>query len=240
MELNEKNIIKYKIKFGEKNKLKDIISLIAEKRDIGEELSLGSKRFSKKFNAIKFSMQTKGLELPAYDPRGAHGIGLSYATSNRGACHLRGGYSIGPEILGTPRMINRFSYIGKAGYVIDLQNFGAVIDSLVVCRFATFALSEIFWARLLSCVTGIDFKAEELIKIGERIFNLERVYNIREGFISKDDTLPERLLKEKVKDGPSKGNVVHLKEMLEEYYQHRNWDKNGIPKNDKLKELEVK
>ena len=112
------NIVDTGIKFGEAKKLKEIIRKIAYREDIGDELALGSKKFSAKYNAEQYSMQVKGLELPAYDPRGAQGQGLCYAISNRGGCHLRGGYTIGPEILGSPRMIDKFAAVGKAGHAV--------------------------------------------------------------------------------------------------------------------------
>ncbi|MFH1824737.1 MAG: aldehyde ferredoxin oxidoreductase family protein [Candidatus Firestonebacteria bacterium] len=239
MELTGKGIIDFGIRFGEKKKIKNTIKNIAFRKGIGNELAEGSKRLSEKYKAIKYSMQVKGLELPAYDPRGSVGMGLTYATSNRGACHLRGGYVVGAEVLGVPRRIDRFLTTGKAGHVVRLQDFGAAVDSLVVCRFTTFALSEQSWARMLSAVTGLDFAPEDLMRTGERIYNLERLFNLREGFSDKDDNLPERFLKEPFQEGGSKGHVVNLKDMLKEYYQFRKWDEKGIPKEEKLKDLNL-
>ncbi len=237
MELNEQGIINTGLKFGDKNKLKEIIQQIAHREGIGDELALGSKRFSARYGAEEYSMQVKGLELPAYDPRGAQGQGLAYAISNRGGCHLRGGYVIGTEILGSPRMIDRFVSVGKAGYAVRSMDLGAAIDSMVVCRFSTYALNEYVWARLLTAVTGESYEPEEVIGIGERIVNLERLYNLREGFSRKEDTLPKRLLEEPVKTGPARGRTVKLQEMLDEYYQFRGWDENGVPGEKKLNQL---
>ncbi|UCE05086.1 MAG: aldehyde ferredoxin oxidoreductase family protein [bacterium] len=237
MELNERGIIDTGIQFGETGKLKDFIRKIAYREGIGNELALGSKRFSAKYNAAQYSMQVKGLELPAYDPRGAQGQGLAYAISNRGGCHLRGGYVIGTEILGVPRMIDRFASVGKAGHAVRSMDLGAAVDSMVCCRFSNYALNEYVWARLLSAVTGESYQPEEIMKVGERIVNLERLYNLREGFTRKDDTLPKRLLEEPVKEGPSRGRTVNLESMLDEYYQFRGWDQNGVPGEKKLKEL---
>jgi len=108
---------------------------------------------------------------------------------------------------------------------------------MVVCRFATYACSEFIWARLLTAVTGISYQPEELIQMGERIVNLERLFNIREGFSRKDDTLPRRLLEEPVTSGPAQGRTVNLDPMLDEYYQFRGWDTNGAPLEKKLTEL---
>jgi len=237
MELTERGIIDAGIRFGEKDKLKEIIRKIAYREGLGDDMALGSKRFSAKYNAEEYSMQVKGLELPAYDPRGAQGQGLSYAISNRGGCHLRGGYVIGPEILGSPRMIDRFASVGKAGHAVRSMDLGAAVDSMVVCRFSTYAVNEFVWARLLTAVTGEPYQPEEVIQVGERIVNIERLYNIREGFSRKDDTLPKRLLEEPVKDGPAKGRTVNLEPMLDEYYQFRGWDEKGVPRAKKLQEL---
>lgn len=239
MELGERGIADTGIGFGQKEKLKEVIRKIAYREGIGDELSQGSRRFAAKYGAEDYAMQVKGLELPGYDPRGVQGQGLGYATSNRGGCHLRGGYMIAPELLGVPRLINRFSCVGKAGHVVQQQNFGAAVDSLAVCRFATFALSEIVWARLVSAVTGIEYEPEELMRIGERIYNLERMYNIREGFGRKEDNLPKRLQEEAIHSGPSKGAVVRLREMLDEYYEFREWNENGVPAQAKLRALDL-
>lgn len=237
MELTEKGIKDAGIRFGEKEKLLDYIRKIAYKDGVGAELAEGSLRFARRYKAEKYAMQVKGLEIPGYDPRGSKGMGLCFATSPRGGCHLVGGYIFGAEILGVPKMINRFTTYGKAGLLAQLQNLGAVLDSVVACRFASFALNEHFWARLLTAVTGIDFSPDAIMKIGERIINLERLFNLREGFTSRDDRLPERLTEEALKEGPTKGQVVNISEMVSEYYQFRNWDKDGIPKKEKLKEL---
>ena len=237
MELNERGIVATGIKFGEANKLKELLRNIAYREGIGDELALGSKKFAAKYGAEQYAMQVKGLELPAYDPRGAQGQGLAYAISNRGGCHLRGGFVIGPEILGSPRMIDRFASIGKAGQAVRHMDLGAAIDSLGVCRFATYAANEFVWARLLAAVIGEPFHPDEIILTGERIVNLERLYNLREGFSRKDDTLPKRLLEEPVKTGPAKGRTVNLEPMLDEYYQFRNWDPNGAPRTKKLEQL---
>ena len=183
-------------------------------------------------------MTAKRLEMPAYDPRGMQGQGLVYATSNRGACHETGNM-LGPEVLALPRLIDRFATQGKAGIVSVHQDSAAVIDSLVYCKFANMAVGEEFFARTLTAVTGELFTADDLMKVGERVWNLERLFNLREGFTKEDDTLPQRLLNEPVAEGPSAGFVSKLEPMLEEYYQFRGWDVNGVPKEAKLKELQL-
>ncbi|PKM82616.1 MAG: aldehyde ferredoxin oxidoreductase [Firmicutes bacterium HGW-Firmicutes-14] len=236
MEMTENGTFDSGIRFGEQDKLKPLISDIAYKQGIGAELADGSRIFSEKHGGNGFAMQVKGLELPAYDPRGLQGMGLGFATSNRGGCHLRA-YMVGPEVLGVPKMVDRFSSRGKAGLTIFYQNLNAAIDSLVICKFAALAVSEEYFARILTAVTGIHYKPQDLHLAGERIWNLERIYNIREGFSSRDDGLPERLLREPVKNGPSKGHVVELDSMLKDYYRFRGWDSTGTPAGKKLSEL---
>ena len=193
---------------------------------------------AKKFGAPELSMSVKKLELPAYDPRGMQGQGLVFATGNRGACHETGNM-LGPEVLALPRLIDRFATQGKAGIVSVHQNSAAVIDSLVYCKFANMAVTEEFFARTLTAVTGEHFTVDDLMMVGERVWTLERLYNLREGFTQEDDTLPDRLLNEPVPEGPSEGYTVNLAPMLAEYYAFRDWDKYGVPKPEKLKELSL-
>lgn len=151
------------------------------KRGLGEELALGSRRFAAARGAEEYAMQVKGLELPAYDPRGLQGQGLSFATSNRGGCHLRA-YLVGPEVLGIPKMVDRYSTLDKPGLTINAQNLNAGVDSLVLCRFVQFSLSDEYFARMLQAVTGAPYKGMDLHRIGERIWNLERMYKLKVGW----------------------------------------------------------
>lgn len=236
MELVEKGLLPTGPKFGDTAGLTKLIRQIAYREDIGDLLAEGSRRVAEQYGAGQYAMQVKGLELPAYDPRGLQGMGLGFATSNRGACHLRA-YMAGPEALGVPKMVNRFSVSGKAGLVITQQNINAAIDSLIMCHFINLAVSEEYFARILSAVTGVDYQTQDLHQIGERIWNLERLYNLRAGLEAPFDTLPPRLLEEPVTDGPARGRTVELKPMLEEYYRYRGWDESGRPLAHKLQEL---
>ncbi|MHA1131565.1 MAG: aldehyde ferredoxin oxidoreductase family protein [Candidatus Helarchaeota archaeon] len=235
MELQQNNILQQPtLKFGNTEIMCDLIRKIAYKEELGKELAEGSQRFAVKYNAERYAMQVKGLELPAYDPRGAMGQALNYATSNRGACHLTG-YLIGMELLGVPKLIDRLALAGKADQLVLKQNQSAVEDSLVVCKFVGFALGFDFQVRFLQAVTGIDFTITDLGTIGERIYTLERLFNIREGFSRKDDILPERFLKEPLE----RGRTVPLDRLLEDYYQVRHWDENGIPMRELLDDLDL-
>lgn len=236
MELTEKGCIDSDVRFGRAELFPQIIEDIALRRGLGEDLAEGSLRLASKYGHPELSMTVKGLEMPAYDPRGMQGQGLLYATSNRGACHMRGNM-LGLEVLGLPKMIDRFQTQGKSSYVMLHQNASAAIDSLVICKFTNMGVAEEYFARTLTAVTGISFATGDLIKVGERVYNLERLYNNREGFTRADDTLPPRLLNEPVSEGPSKGWVNRLEPMLEEYFRARGWDKLGNPTPAKLSAL---
>jgi aldehyde:ferredoxin oxidoreductase len=201
-------------------------------------LAEGSRRFAARYAFPELSMSVKGMEMPAYDPRGMQGQGLLYATSNRGGCHMRGNM-LGLEVLGLPKLIDRFQVQGKSGYVILHQDSAAAVDSLGICKFTGMAVAEEYFARALTAVTGVSFSTGDLIRAGERIWNLERLYNLREGFTAADDTLPPRLLEESVIDGPSQGWVSNLGPMLAEYYRARGWDSQGVPTKEKLEELDL-
>ena len=238
MEMAERGLIDSPLRFGRADLLHDTLRDIAYRRGLGDELAEGSYRFAAAHGAPELSMSAKRLELPAYDPRGMQGQGLLYATSNRGGCHMRGNM-LGPEVLALPRLIDRFATQGKAGIVAIHQHSAAVIDSLVLCKFTNLAVAEEYFARLLTAVTGHPYKADDLMRIGERVWNLERLYNLREGFTRADDTLPARLLNEPSPAGPSAGFTVRLEPMLEEYYEFRGWGADGVPTPAKLKMLEL-
>lgn len=236
MELTEKGYLDSDLRFGRADLLAPALEDLAARRGLGAELAEGSRRLAERYGAPELSMSVKGLELPAYDPRGMQGQGLLYATSNRGGCHMRGNM-LGLEVLGLPKLIDRFQVQGKSSYVILHQNLAAAIDSLVICKFTHLGVSEEYFARALKAVTGEPYGTGDLIRVGERVWNLERLYNLREGFTKADDTLPPRLLNEAVPEGPSKGWVNKLAPMLNEYYRARGWDAAGVPRPEKLAEL---
>ena len=243
MELNEKGYIPKEdlqgldLRFGNSAALVEAVWRTAYKAGFGKYLALGSKRLCEIYGHPEISMSVKGLEMPAYDPRGIKGIGLNYATANRGGCHVTG-YTVSPEVLGIPEKIDPLTPEGKAKWVKIFQDLTCVVNSTVNCLFVTFALGAKDYAELLTAVTGWNLTEQEILKIGERIYNLERVILNKYGFDGKDDTLPKRLLEEPMPEGPAKGQVVELEKMKEEYYRLRGWV-NGIPTPEKLKELEI-
>ncbi len=149
------------------------------------------------------------------------------------------GNMLGPEVLALPRLVDRLATQGKAGIVSVHQDTAAVVDSLVVCKFTNMAATEEHFARLLTALSGEPYSAQDLSQVGRRVWNLERLYNLREGFTAADDTLPDRLLNEAVVDGPSAGYTVNLAPMLKEYYEFRGWDEQGVPLPETLMELSL-
>lgn len=239
MELHERGLLSEEVKWGDGERVKELVRLTAFRQGLGDALADGSRRLAERFGSPDSAIHVKGLELPAYDPRGSKGQGLAYATSNRGACHLRS-YMVGIEVLGFPKRIDRLSVINKAGLCIVQQNLNAAMDTLVLCRFTSYALDEEHYARLLSKVTGIHYTPEDFLLVGERVWNLERLFNLREGFTRKDDTLPRRFLEEPHVEGSTKGQVVELGVMLDEYYRFRGWDDEGRPTPRKLAQLDIR
>ncbi len=224
------------LEFGHAKGMVDWIRKIAYCEGLGAKMALGSYRFTESYGVAELSMSVKKQELPAYDPRGVQGQGLSYATSNRGGCHVRG-YVISPEILGLPEKLDRLSVEGKATWVKIFQDLTSVIDSVGLCLFSSFALGLTDYTELVNAITGFNYTDEELLACGERIWNNERLHNFRVGYTKADDTLPKRLLEDPITEGPSKGQVHRLEELLPEYYSVRGWDEEGVPTPDRLSAL---
>ncbi|MHC4569427.1 MAG: aldehyde ferredoxin oxidoreductase family protein [Planctomycetota bacterium] len=204
----------------------------------GAKLALGSARLAEQYGEPELSMSVKKLEIPAYDPRGVQGHGLQYATSNRGGCHVRG-YMIAPEIVGLPEKLDPLSLEGKAVWVKAFQDLTAVIDSLGLCLFTSFALGADDYRDMFNAIAGQDLTTEELCEAGDRIWNLERMFNLKAGVGPDQDRLPKRLVSEPIPSGPCKGHVHRLPELLPEYYKERGWNQQGLPTEEKLAQLEI-
>ncbi len=239
MELQDIGImIERDIRFGNKDILVELIRKIAYKEGIGEKLAGGSAKLASHYEHPEVAMQVKGMELPAYDPRGAIGHALGYATSNRGGCHLTG-YLAAMEVFAAPKKIPRKSSGSKADLLVLKQHQSAIEDSLVICKFVGYALGFDFYSRYVTAVTGEDFNITQLMKIGERIYNHERWFNIQAGMDANADSLPSRFLTEPLKEGHSKGITVPLSSLLNDYYRIRKWDEHGIPTTEILTELGI-
>ncbi len=242
MELYEKGLISENdcegipLKFGSKIAVVEWTKRIGfGETPLGKLMALGSQRLCEYYGHPEISMSVKKQELPAYDARGIQGIGLNYATSNRGGCHVRG-YMISPEILAHPELLDRTVTDNKASWTKIFQDLTAVIDSMGMCLFTSFALNTEDYTNFLNAATGTEHTVTSLLDTGERIYNLERIFNKRAGMKPEDDKLPKRLLKEAIVDGPSKGLKSKLDIMLPEYYKARGWE-NAFPTKETLQKL---
>jgi aldehyde:ferredoxin oxidoreductase len=228
----------YELRFGDGEALIRTIEAMGERQGFGELLGEGVARASREVaGGESVAMHVKGLELPAYDPRGAQGMGLAYATSDRGGCHLRS-WPVARELLAIRDRWDPADWFRKAEYVKGEQDLFAAIDSAGVCLFSYFALTPRHLVRFLTAVTGYEefSSATQVLRAGERVYNLTRLFNLREGLVGPDE-LPGRLVDEPLPDGPKRGQVVELQPMLEVYYRTRGWDEKGAPKLAKLRQL---
>jgi aldehyde:ferredoxin oxidoreductase len=260
MELYEKGILTKNdtdidLTWGKPDTMIEMIHRITHRQGLGNILAEGVRKAAEKIGkgSEYYAMHIKGQEIPSQDGRSQQSMGLAQVTSSRGADHLKGfptidemGYPTeavkryGEQYL--PEIVDGIQTKYKAMVVMDGENFGTVIDSIGICKFGTFFPPALYWDRIatgLSLITGFDLDVPRLKRIGERITNLQRMFNVREGITRRDDTQPKRLLVEKSPSpGRAKGHVVYLKEMLDDYYHLRNWDEEtGIPTPEKLKEL---
>ena len=241
MELYEKGLLKSdrELRFGDADLLVDAAMKTGYREGIGDLLATGSYRLAEQNGHPELSMSSKKQEFPAYDPRVFQGMALEYATSNRGGCHVRG-YAIAFEVVGVPFKLEPGAIEGKAAGVKLMQDFTAAIDSSGTCLFTSFAIDVRDLADELKYATGIDYDEKKVLECGERIWNLERMFNLKAGLSAKDDTLPLRMLNEPVKEGRAKGSVAKLEPMLKEYYNLRGWSEDGVPEKETLERLGIR
>ncbi|HJY81917.1 MAG TPA: aldehyde ferredoxin oxidoreductase family protein [Candidatus Binatia bacterium] len=241
MELYEKGAVALAetgmpLNFGSAEALVAMAEKTAYREGFGNELAEGSKRMTAKYGRPELFMGVRGQEFAAYEARAIQGMGLGYATSNRGACHLKA-YTVAAEILGLPRQMDPRATEGKAEITKLFQDATSTVDATGLCQFLTFGIGLEEILPQLAAATGVPYTLEGLLQIGERIWNLERLWNERAGLTGKEDTLPKRILEEPIPSGPAKGQVNRLGEMLPEYYRLRGWDADGRITQEKLKEL---
>lgn len=238
METSQKNLIDYEIDFGDGEKAAELVEQVAFREGVGDVLAEGTRYAGEEVGgaAREAAVEVKGLEYPSFEPRGSFSMALAYATSDRGACHQRA-YPIGTDALGGER--DPYSTEGHAAAVIPDQNMRSLTYSLITCDFTAYKLDHV--KEWLSAF-GFDYSEEELKKTGERIWNLTRLFNLREGFTREDDKLPERMKKPLKGEGPAAGNSItegEFQEMLDQYYDLRGWDRNGCPTSEKISELDL-
>ncbi|MCD6483567.1 MAG: aldehyde ferredoxin oxidoreductase family protein, partial [Candidatus Odinarchaeota archaeon] len=258
MEAYEKGILTKKdtdgleLTWGNDDAYIELVKKTAFREGFGDKIAEGTLRLSKMINkgSEKFALHVKGMEPPAYDVRTAKAFGLGWATATRGADHLAAlpnfellGYppEKGVEWFGSPKAVDPYAWEGKPRMVYWHENFGAVVDSAEMCKytcFSAYAVRPEDMALFITYATGWEVDEKEILRIGERIYNIERLFNLREGMTKDQDWLPDRFTKEPLPEGPAKGQVVELDKMLPEYYKLRMWDwETGYPKEEKLKEL---
>lgn len=239
MELYENGVVtdamvEMPLKFGSAEALVRMTEATAYREGFGDALAEGAKRMGETLQNPQVFMGVKGQEFPAYDPRGFQGMGVAYATCNRGACHLRA-WTPGPETTG---VFDPHETEGKAEWVANEQNRSTAHDNTGLCLFVGAADGALeTFVPCTAAATGIPYTIDDFVKIGERTWNIERLWNLKAGFTKADDTLPKRLLKEAHREGPSAGVTVNLDAMLPIYYQERGWDSEGVPSREKLAEL---
>lgn len=229
-----------KLAWGDGDGMTKAAAMIAKREGLGNVLADGANATAKHFGHPELAMTAKGQGIPAYDPRGLKGMGLGYATSNRGACHLRA-YTPAAELGVMPfgsLKVDPLEWKGKGGLVKVFQDIHAFSDSMDLCKFSAFAMGAEEYAQQYSAMVGMPFTTDDVLKTGERIYNLERHYNNLNGFREGSDTLPKRFLEEPSDQPGSIGNVCELDKMLVEYYEARGW-KDGVVPEAKLKELEI-
>jgi aldehyde:ferredoxin oxidoreductase len=265
MEATEKGLIESDLKFGKGDNIEQVIYDIANRKGLGNELANGTRKLAEKFGGIEFAMQVKGMELAAYDPRGAWGQGLSYAVANRGGCHLSAPVF---SMEGLLHYLKPHTTIAKAVYTDYFENMYATVNSMHACQFTSFAyMLEPFvvkntpkfllkltmqylpkvalalmdisvYSKSFEAITGIKLSQKQMLLTGKRIHLLERHLNTLEGIDKKVDTLPARLLNEG-RTSDKKQHVVPLDKMLRSYYRIKGYDKNGIPKKSVLKNVGI-
>ena len=229
-----------KLAWGDPDGMTEAARMIAFRDGLGDVLANGANATAKHFGHPELAMTVKGQGIPAYDPRGLKGMGIGYATSNRGACHLRA-YTPAAELGVMPYnslKVDPLEWKGKGELVMIFQDVHAFSDSLDMCKFSAFAMGADEYAQQYSVMAGVPFTADDVLKTGERIYNLERYYNNLAGFKEGSDYLPKRFTEEASTMPGSEGNVCELDDMLAEYYDKRGWE-NGVVPEAKLKELEI-
>jgi aldehyde:ferredoxin oxidoreductase len=236
--ISEQDLNGVKLEFGESKALIAMVEAIAYRKGIGDILAEGVKRASEKIGGGDFAMHVKGVEMTGYDVRGLKTAALGYAVSRRGAHHQ----THGAYVFDLSGKVDRFkAEKGRGKLVADNEDLYIIYDSLPLCKFTRAVwkgLEEI--AYFYELVTGFQTSASDLLKSAERISNLARLYNLREGLTPMDDSLPPRAMKDPIPEGPAKGSRVtreELEMLIQDYYEARGWDKDGIPKKSKLIEL---
>ena len=248
-ELFEKGIIKeedvgFRLEWGDHRAMVRLVEMTGKGEGFGNLIGEGTKRLTKRYGpeAEKYAMNVKGMEFPGYDPRGIQGMSLAFATSTRGACHLRATMYV-PELF--QGVLDRFTVKGKAQQLKDYHELFTVFDCMILCKFGArnaFANSWDHMVTLVNAATGHGYTVDDLKQVGARSWTMERIYNLREGFTRKDDTVPDRFFTLPIHDGPSKGAVINREDFgkeLSAYYALWGWTDEGVPTKESLDKLGI-
>jgi aldehyde:ferredoxin oxidoreductase len=242
----EKGLLEADLRFGDVDSLTAMLNDISARQGVGDMLADGVRAAAARIGAgsDSFAIHVKGLELPAWGPRGVPGMGLAYMTADRGGCHQRAFpilYEAGGETW-KGQSYERLSLDGKAQLLAELQNRLAGLDTFITCDFARYGITDKAYLDLLAAGTGRRIDLDELYRIGERIWNLTRLFNLRAGMTREDEDLPRRLKDEPLPDGPAAGHrfsETDIQRLLADYYTARGWDENGVPTQETLERLGV-
>ncbi len=249
MEMYEEGIIPESdigepLKFGDADGMIKFLKKMALREGFGDKLAEGSYALAESYGHPEYSMSAKKLEFPGYDPRGAKGMGLLYATSNIGASHMMGDLAYA-EVFGTPEKIDPLTIENKPALIKRWEDSFVIIDAAGLCVFMAvryaFDKNPMIMpdrlTKLMNLTTGADYTPETLMQAAERVYNLERLFLLKAGITKADDTLPPRFLEEPLTEGPAAGHVAETEKMLPEFYALRGWDEHGVPTQEKLEEL---
>jgi aldehyde:ferredoxin oxidoreductase len=242
----EKGLLEADVRFGDAESLAAMLKEIAARRGVGDLLAEGVRAAAATIGggADHFAIHVKGLELPAWGPRGVPAMGLAYLTADRGGCHQRAFpilYEAGGEEW-RGRAYERLALEGKAQLLAEVQNRLAGLDTLISCDFARYAIGDATYLDLLAAATGRRLSLEELYQMGERIWNLTRMFNLKAGMTRADEDLPARFKEEPLPDGPAAGHLftdADIDRLLSDYYAVRGWDEHGVPLPETLAALDV-
>jgi aldehyde:ferredoxin oxidoreductase len=243
MELMEKGVASKEnfnmdLRFGQAEAIAQALRFISTKDEYAKHLGCGGEKIAKEYSRPDLFMGVKGYPMAPFDPRGIQGMGLHFATCNFGPHHIYA-YTFIDELLNVHEKIDPWTTDGKPELVKRYQETTAIMDSLGLCNWPLIALKIDNFVPMINSCMGKSYKAEDLLLIGERIWNLERLFNLAAGFDHSKDMLPERFLREEIHAGPAKGKVNHLSEMLPEYYRLRGWNEKGEPLPETLRTLEI-
>lgn len=243
MELLENGIatkddLKVDLRFGQGEMLLEALNLMSTKTGHAKRLGQGGKTLAEEYGQPKRFMGVKGLPMAPFDPRGIQGMGLHFATSNYGPHHLYA-YTFIDEVLNVHERLDPWISEGKPELVKRYQNITAIMDSLGLCNWPLMGLKFKNFVPMVNSCLGRSYQENDLLGIGERIWNQERLFNLKAGFDRSHDTLPERFFKEPIAEGPAQGQISKLHEMLDEYYHLRGWTEKGEPHPETLKALEL-